>query len=475
MTTVKITPPATGEKITIRNGKLAVPDHPIIPFIEGDGTGADIWRASVRVLDAAVDKAYGGKRRISWMEVYAGEKANNLMNTWLPEETVAACREYLVSIKGPLTTPIGGGIRSLNVALRQMLDLYVCLRPVRWFVGVPSPVRAPEKVDMVIFRENTEDIYAGIEFERGDPKTLKLIDTIESLLDSGVSYVIIGTAAVKTPGFLHDACTAFAGHVMVALDAKDGTVRWRARVSSEVLAAPAVGDGLAIVRSADSRVFAFSAADGKRRWVYQRAPAALVVRSPAGVTLLRGLALAGFAGGKLVAISTSNGGVRWEASVSLPHGSTELERVTDVVGNPAVLGPAVCAAAFQGRVSCFEIRSGNPIWSRKVSSVTGVSLDARHAYVSDDQGAVHALDRYSGRSVWKQDQLVHRQLSLPYPAGSAIAVGDFEGYVHFLARDSGAFVARIATDGGAVRAAPIRLPNGFLVQTHNGGLIALSL
>jgi outer membrane protein assembly factor BamB len=260
-----------------------------------------------------------------------------------------------------------------------------------------------------------------------------------------------------------------------ALDAKDGTVRWRARVSSEVLAAPAVGDGLAIVRSADSRVFAFSAADGKRRWVYQRAPAALVVRSPAGVTLLRGLALAGFAGGKLVAISTSNGGVRWEASVSLPHGSTELERVTDVVGNPAVLGPAVCAAAFQGRVSCFEIRSGNPIWSRKVSSVTGVSLDARHAYVSDDQGAVHALDRFSGRSVWKQDRLAHRQLSLPYPAGSAIAVGDFEGYVHFLARDSGAFVARIATDGGAVRAAPIRLPNGFLVQTHNGGLIALSL
>ncbi len=174
--TTKITPPATGEKITIRDGKLVVPDHPIIPFIEGDGTGADIWRASVRVLDAAVDKAYGGRRRISWMEVYAGEKANNLMNTWLPDETVAACREYLVSIKGPLTTPIGGGIRSLNVALRQMLDLYVCLRPVRWFVGVPSPVRAPEKVDMVIFRENTEDIYAGIEFEAGSADNKKFLE-----------------------------------------------------------------------------------------------------------------------------------------------------------------------------------------------------------------------------------------------------------------------------------------------------------
>jgi len=176
MTTVKITPPATGEKISIRDGKLTVPDHPIIPFIEGDGTGPDIWRASVRVLDAAVAKAYGGKRKISWMEVYAGEKANNLMNTWLPDETVAACREYLVSIKGPLTTPIGGGIRSLNVALRQMLDLYVCLRPVRWFVGVPSPVKAPEKVDMVIFRENTEDIYAGIEFEAGSAENKKFME-----------------------------------------------------------------------------------------------------------------------------------------------------------------------------------------------------------------------------------------------------------------------------------------------------------
>ena len=165
--TLKLDVPAQGQKITISNGRLQVPDNPIIPFIEGDGTGADIWRASVRVLDAAVAKAYGGKRRIHWMEVFAGQKSNDLYNTWLPEETVQACRDYLVSIKGPLTTPIGGGIRSLNVALRQMLDLYVCLRPVRWFKGVPSPVKAPEKVDMVIFRENTEDIYAGIEFEAG--------------------------------------------------------------------------------------------------------------------------------------------------------------------------------------------------------------------------------------------------------------------------------------------------------------------
>jgi isocitrate dehydrogenase len=174
--TPKITPPPQGAKITINNGKLSVPDQPIIPFIEGDGTGPDIWRASVRVMDAAVQKAYGGKRKIQWMEIYAGEKSNKMFGSWLPDETVQACRDYLVSIKGPLTTPVGGGIRSLNVALRQLLDLYVCLRPVRWFKGVPSPVKHPEKVDMAIFRENTEDIYAGIEFEAGTDDNKKFMD-----------------------------------------------------------------------------------------------------------------------------------------------------------------------------------------------------------------------------------------------------------------------------------------------------------
>lgn len=169
------TPPDGGTKIEIDKGKLQIPDNPIIPFIEGDGIGPDIWRATVRVLDAAVLKAYGGKRKIHWMEIYAGQKAYDLCESWLPDATVDACRDYLVSIKGPLTTPIGGGIRSLNVALRQALDLYVCLRPVRWFAGVPSPVRDPGSVDMVIFRENTEDIYAGIEFERGSEQNAKFL------------------------------------------------------------------------------------------------------------------------------------------------------------------------------------------------------------------------------------------------------------------------------------------------------------
>jgi outer membrane protein assembly factor BamB len=259
-----------------------------------------------------------------------------------------------------------------------------------------------------------------------------------------------------------------------ALDAETGSVRWRARVSSEVLAAPKVGDGLVLVRSADNRVFAFGAEDGKRRWVYQRAAASLTVRSPTGLTLHQGSAYAGFPGGKLVAIALSNGGVRWEATVALPKGATELERVTDVVGEPAIQGRVVCAAAFQGRVACYDAQTGSQLWARDMSTINGVSFDARYAYVSDDRGAVHALDRSNGRSVWKQDRLAHRRLSLPLALGSELALGDFEGYVHFLSRDAGTFVARFATDGSAVLAAPLRIAAGFLVQTRNGGLYALS-
>jgi isocitrate dehydrogenase len=188
-----VTVPATGQPISITNGKLTVPDRPIIPFIEGDGTGPDIWRASVRVFDAAVEKAYGGRRKIAWMEVYAGEKAFTKFNNWLPDDTVSAFGHFLVGIKGPLTTPVGGGIRSLNVALRQMLDLYVCLRPVRWFQGVPSPVKAPEKVDMVIFRENTEDIYAGIEYAGGSAESQKILDFLAKEFPKEFKKIRFGT------------------------------------------------------------------------------------------------------------------------------------------------------------------------------------------------------------------------------------------------------------------------------------------
>ena len=175
-------PPVQGSTITLDNGRLVVPDDPVVPFIEGDGTGPDIWRASKRVLDAAVAKAYGGTRRLMWMEVFAGEKAKNRLDSWLPDETIKAIAHHLVAIKGPLTTPVGGGFRSLNVALRQQLDLYACVRPVRWFTGVPSPVKQPELVDMIIFRENTEDIYAGIEFKAGTEHAKKLLRFLQDEL-----------------------------------------------------------------------------------------------------------------------------------------------------------------------------------------------------------------------------------------------------------------------------------------------------
>ncbi len=186
-----ITPPA-GDKIT-RGQTLSVPDHPVIPFIRGDGTGPDIWAASVRVFDAAVEKAYGGQKKIAWFEVFAGQAAMDKFDTWLPDDTVDAFREYLVGIKGPLTTPVGGGIRSLNVALRQLLDLYVCLRPVQYFKGVPSPVKRPEKVDMIIFRENTEDIYAGIEYAGGTPESTKILDFLAKEFPKDFDKIRFGT------------------------------------------------------------------------------------------------------------------------------------------------------------------------------------------------------------------------------------------------------------------------------------------
>jgi isocitrate dehydrogenase len=187
-----VTPPAGG-RISISNGKLLVPDHPVIPFIRGDGTGPDIWAASRRVFDAAVQRAYGGRRQIAWFEVFAGEAAKNKFDTWLPDDTIEAFKDYLVGIKGPLTTPIGGGIRSLNVALRQLLDLYVCLRPVQYFAGVPSPVKHPEKVNMVIFRENTEDIYAGIEYAGGSPEAQRVLEFLAREFPKDFKKVRFGT------------------------------------------------------------------------------------------------------------------------------------------------------------------------------------------------------------------------------------------------------------------------------------------
>ena len=262
---------------------------------------------------------------------------------------------------------------------------------------------------------------------------------------------------------------------VIVLEAASGAGRWRARVSSEVLSAPLVAGDVVIVRAGDGRLFALDAKDGKRRWLYQRSSPPLSVRSPVGMVAEGGNLLTGFAGGKLVSIALANGAVRWEATVALPRGATELERVTDVVGLPVVTEREVCAVAYQGRIGCFDLASGNATWTRELSSTAGLAVDGRYVFVSDDKGAVQALDRASGATIWKQDRLFLRRLTAPLPLGEVVAVGDVEGYVHFLARDSGAFVGRISTDGTPIRSSLVRLDGGLLVATQAGNLFALSL
>jgi len=262
---------------------------------------------------------------------------------------------------------------------------------------------------------------------------------------------------------------------VIALEADTGAVRWRARVSSEVLAAPAIAGELVLVRSADSRIFALDVRDGRRRWVFQRSASALAVRSPVGLVVSRDNAYAGFPGGKLVAIALSNGGVRWEATVAVPKGSNELDRVTDIVGLPRISEKEICAVAFQGRVACFDLSNGSPLWGREMSSVSGLGMDSGYVFVSDTRGAIHALDRTTGNSIWRQDRLYLRNLTAPLPFGRLIGVADVQGYLHLIARDTGSFEARIATDGSAISTAPILLEGGVLVQTRAGNLFALSL
>lgn len=254
-----------------------------------------------------------------------------------------------------------------------------------------------------------------------------------------------------------------------------GKALWQTRVSSEVLSAPQIAAGLVIVRSGDGRVFALSAKDGSRKWLYQRPTPALTVRSFAGVLIDKNALFAGFGGGKLVALDLQTGNLGWEASVALPRGVSELERIADVTSNPVTDGRVVCAVAFQGRVACFEPQSGNLIWSRDISSIAGMAIDARNVYISDVNGTVHALDKTTGAYVWKQEKLANRELSAPLLYRGYVVVADLQGYVHFMSREDGAFVARIATDGSPIRAQPVPLSDGILVQTKNGGLFVLGL
>lgn len=259
---------------------------------------------------------------------------------------------------------------------------------------------------------------------------------------------------------------------VLAFDAK-GQPLWQARLSSEILSAPQVANDIVVVRTGDGRIFGLDARDGKRKWIYQRAMPALALRSNAGVVVAHGSAFAGFAGGKLVALNLATGNLGWEATVALPRGATELERVTDISSLPVVDGRMICATAYQGRTACFDIASGNLLWARDVSSSAGLAMDDRYVYVSDTRGAIHALDKNSGASLWKQDKLLARQATAPLALGRYIAVADVQGYVHLLAREDGSFAARIATDGSQIGAPPVALNKGFLVQTRNGGLYAL--
>jgi outer membrane protein assembly factor BamB len=255
----------------------------------------------------------------------------------------------------------------------------------------------------------------------------------------------------------------------------NGQPLWQARLSSEVLSEPKAADDIVVVRTGDGRIYGLDARDGKRRWVYQRALPALSLRSYAGVVVTRGAVFAGFAGGKLVALNLSNGNVGWEATVALPRGATELERVTDVSGLPVMDERLICATAYQGRTACFDIASGNLVWARDISSAAGLAMDERNVYISDVRGAVHALDKRTGASMWKQDKLFARQVTAPLALGRYIAVADLQGYVHMLSREDGSFAARVATDGSQIGAPPVVLNQGFLVQTRNGGLYALAV
>jgi outer membrane protein assembly factor BamB len=257
---------------------------------------------------------------------------------------------------------------------------------------------------------------------------------------------------------------------------REGKSLWKAQLTGEVLAPPESQEGTVVARTGDGRIHGLDAVSGRQKWVYQRTNPALSVRTHVGLVIERGAVFAGFPGGRLVGISLANGNVGWEAVVALPRGATELERVADITSLPVIDGPRICAAAFQGRVACFDNSRGSLLWARDVSSIAGLAVDERNLYVTDDKNAVLGLDKTSGSSLWRQDKLAGRNVSAPLSIGRYVAVGDVEGYVHLLSRDDGSFAARIATDGSAIGAPPVALSStSFLVQTRNGGVFAITI
>lgn len=260
---------------------------------------------------------------------------------------------------------------------------------------------------------------------------------------------------------------------LLVFSAADGKLAWKAKATSEILAPPTIGEGLVIVRSGDNRLAAYDATDGKRKWLFQRPSPALSLRVTSPPVIDGKYVFAGFPGGKLIAVSLANGAAVWEGTVALPKGTTELERVADITSSPVVAGRTICAVAFQGRVACFDLGSGNLVWARDMSSSAGLAVDARYLFVTDEKGAVHALDLSSGASLWKQDALSLRRVSAPLLRRGLVAVADVQGVVHFLNREDGAFAARVSTDGSPVMAPMQALGRNVLVQTNKGGLFAI--
>ncbi len=318
----------------------------------------------------------------------------------------------------------------------------------------------PAVVDEAIFAATRDGTVVRLDAGNGRERWRVSVDAVLSAgVGANQKQVAIGTSDGE----------------VIALDAATGTRLWRARVSSELIGPPLVLDDLIVVRTSDTRVFALDAGDGKRRWLYQRAAPALVVRTSVGTVNAGNLIYSGFPGGKLVALNRNNGGIRWEGTVALPRGATEVERVSDVVGFPWLLEREICAVAYQGRAACFDSNTGAPLWTKDISSGSGLSGDRRVVIVSEAQGAVLALERSTGNNLWRQAKLGGRTLSAPVTLEGHVAVGDNNGLIHFLRRDDGEYAGRVATDGSPIAAPPVRIASGFLVQTRAGSLYAIGI
>jgi outer membrane protein assembly factor BamB len=357
---------------------------------------------------------------------------------------------------------ISGGDDRLKPAELVPIQPKAALR-ILWRGSVGSAgknVLFPVKSGTVVYAADAAGGVTGFDAARGT--VVARIDAGERIsggVGGGGDLVLLGTPK---------------GEVL-AFD-RGGKSLWRTQVAGEVLAPPTVREGMVAARAGDGRVYGLDAASGKQKWVYQRSTPALSVRTHAGLVVDRGAVFVGFPGGRLVGIALSNGNIGWEAVVAQPRGTTELERVADITSVPVLDGQQVCAAAYQGRVACFDASRGTLLWARDVSSSAGLEMDERNVYVTDDKNAVVALDKSSGASLWRQDKLAGRNVSAPLAVGRYVAVGDFEGYVHLISREDGSFAARIETDGSAISAPPMTLEsNSFLVQTRDGGVFAITV